>query len=81
MKKYLYALLLNILSVISVTAQTQIINGIPRDTSYTVYNSYIKESKRFPFIKTVDTVIPPGIESFSDIVSKKSRELNMAAGN
>jgi Pectin methylesterase len=71
MKKYLYALLLNILSVISVTAQTQIINGIPRDTSYTVYNSYIKESKRFPFIKTVDTVIPPGIESFSDIVYKK----------
>ena len=38
-----------------INAQTILINGIPRDTSYTVYSSFIKEKKNFPFIQLVDT--------------------------
>lgn len=38
-----------------INAQTILINGIPRDTSYTVYSSFIKERKNFPFIQMVDT--------------------------
>lgn len=38
-----------------INAQTILINGIPRDSSYTVYSSFIKEKKNFPFIQLVDT--------------------------
>ena len=38
-----------------INAQTILINDIPRDTSYTVYSSFIKEKKNFPFIQVVDT--------------------------
>lgn len=33
-------------------AQTVMINGVPRDTSYTVYSSFQKEVKRVPSIRT-----------------------------
>lgn len=44
---------------------------VPRDTSYTIYSSYIKELKNFPFIKVVDTSVPEGIESFEEVIYKK----------
>lgn len=36
-------------------SQTVVIDGVPRDTSYTVYSSFVKEKKNFPFIQLVDT--------------------------
>lgn len=45
--------------------------SVPRDTSYTVYSSYIKELKRFPFIKTVDTIVAKAIKSYEKVVYKK----------
>ncbi len=49
-------LLLFFLSIFGfINAQTILINGIPRDTSYTVYSSFVKEKKNFPFIQLVDT--------------------------
>jgi len=39
-------------------AQTVIINGVPRDTSYTVYSSFQKEVKRFPFIRIETAELP-----------------------
>ncbi len=56
---------------LSLLKQKAMLNGIPRDTSYTVQSSYIKELKRFPYIKTVNTSIPEGVTSFNDIVYKK----------
>lgn len=50
--------------------QKIMVDGIPRDTSYTVQGSYHKELKRFPFIKTVDTTIPAGVAAWHDIVYK-----------
>ena len=47
------------------------INGVPRDTSYTVYSSYVKEKKHFPFIQIVDTALPSGITAKENIVYKK----------
>lgn len=73
-------LLVSFLLYIGITAplftQTLIIEGVPRDTSYSVQSSYRKELKRFPFIKTVDTTIPPGVASFQHIVYKKITDGN-----
>lgn len=46
-------------------------NGVPRDTSYTVQGSYLKEVKHFPFIQTVDTLVPGNINAYEEIVYKK----------
>ncbi|MBF6598257.1 MAG: alpha/beta fold hydrolase [Fermentimonas sp.] len=48
-----------------------ITESVPPDTSYTVYSSYIKELKRFPFIKTVDTTVTQDIKCFEKIAYKK----------
>jgi len=45
-------------------------DDVPRDTSYTVHSSYIKELKRFPYIQTVDTTTG-GVASFHAVVYKK----------
>ena len=50
--------------------------SVPRDTSYTVYSSYIKELKRFPFIKTVDTTVAKAIKSYEKVVYKKIADTN-----
>lgn len=51
-------------------AQPIQINGVPRDTSYTAYSSYVKEKKNFPFIQLVDTNLPKGIITFEGIAYK-----------
>lgn len=64
-----------------VSAQTVLINGVPRDTSYTVYSSYVKEKKHFPFIQLVDTTLPKGLRAKENIVYKKlsgKRSLNVS---
>ena len=70
-KKWLYGslLLLCCLSWQSV-AQTVMIDGVPRDTSYTVYSSYIKEVKRFPFIRIASAEVPAGIKAMEEIPYK-----------
>ncbi len=60
-------------------SQTVLINGIPRDTSYTVYSSFIKEKKNFPFIRLVDNRTDD-LSVFSDIPYKtisQSRRLTL----
>lgn len=51
-------------------AQTVMIDGVPRDTSYTVHSSYIKEVKRFPFICIASTDLPKGIRAMEAIPYK-----------
>jgi len=55
---------------LDILKQSVVLGGVPKDTSYTVQGSYLKELKRFPFIKTVDTAIPKGVISFENIVYK-----------
>jgi pectin methylesterase-like acyl-CoA thioesterase/acetyl esterase/lipase len=59
-----------VFSTVSLIAQTVMINGIPRDTSYTVRSSYQKEVKRFPFIRIAETNVSDGINVYPDIVYK-----------
>ncbi|MFA5210700.1 MAG: pectinesterase family protein [Proteiniphilum sp.] len=63
-----------------VAAQTVIINDVPRDTSYTVHSSYIKEVKRFPFIRIASAEIPAGIKAMEAIPYKSTgtRELTLS---
>lgn len=55
-------------------AQTVMIDGVPRDTSYTVHSSYIKEMKRFPFIRIASAEIPSGINAMEAIPYKSIGE-------
>lgn len=73
--------LLIILSLSSLSAQTVMVDGVPRDTSYTVHGSFLKEKKHFPFIHVVDTVLPTGIKSYESIAYKSlsdSRHLSLS---
>ena len=56
------------------------IDGVPLDTSYTVYSSYMKEVKRFPFIRIASADIPAGIKAMEAIPYKRAgnRELTLS---
>jgi pectinesterase len=73
-------LILHLCLVGQVTAQTVLIGGVPRDTSYTVYSTYQKEVKRFPFIRIASAEIPPGIRTEENIAYKHDgmRDLNLS---
>lgn len=44
------------------------IDGIPRDTSFTVYSTYIKESKKHPYIKIAKPHLPDNVIAREGIV-------------
>lgn len=75
------SLIIGVLISVSVSSQQVVMDGVPRDTSYTVHSSYVKEKKNFPFIQTVDTVTPNSIKAKEDIVYKQisnSRNLKLS---
>lgn len=53
-----------------VKAQTVMINGIPRDTSYTVYSTYVKLKKQYPFIRPAETKISDDLACYENIPYK-----------
>ncbi|HPD59727.1 MAG TPA: alpha/beta hydrolase, partial [Paludibacteraceae bacterium] len=53
-----------------VKAQTVMINGVPRDTGYTVYNTYIKLKKQFPFIRPAEARMSDNLKSYENIAYK-----------
>lgn len=63
-----------VFSTLSLTAQTVVINGLPRDTSYTVRSSYQKEVKRFPFIRIAEAKATDDMHVYPDIVYKTIRD-------
>lgn len=46
------------------------INGIPRDTSYTVYSTYVKLKKQYPFIRPAETKISDDLACYENIPYK-----------
>lgn len=50
--KYIF-LLLMVLQMTNISAQEVVIDGIARDTSFTLHSAYIKAQKQFPFIEKV----------------------------
>ncbi len=53
-----------------VKAQTVMINGVPRDTSYTVYSTYIKLKKQYPFIRPAEARMSDNLKSYENIAYK-----------
>lgn len=45
-----------------------LINGIPRDTSFTVQATYLKEKKYRPYIKIVEPKLPDGVSAYENVV-------------
>lgn len=64
MMKFLFGLFIGFLSI-SVCAQEF---KIPHDTSFTVYSSFIKEKKNYPFIKIAKPALPDGVLTLSNII-------------
>lgn len=79
--KHIVIVLLVLLSGNMLTAQVMI-DGIPRDTSFTVYSTYIKESKKRPYIKIVKPHLPDHVIAKEGLVyskpsSNRSMHLNL----
>ncbi len=53
---------------ISSDAQIVYIDGIPRDTTFTVYQTYIKQKKQFPQISMAEPNLPHGVTAKENIV-------------
>lgn len=67
MKRYkAYSLIL--LSWIFLLPILVVAQGIPRDTSFTVYGTYVKESKVRPYIKIAEPSMPEGVKSKENVV-------------
>ena len=54
----------------SITSQTVLIEGIPRDTSYTLYSAAVKLRKNYPDARLVIPSVPPDIISYENIIYK-----------
>ena len=79
MKKSLVVLLF--FASIALAQHVVIINGIPRDTSYTLYSAAKKMIKKFPDAKLVTSHLPQNVKEESNIVYAKigKRELHLNA--
>lgn len=55
-------------------AQTVMIDGIPRDTSFTVYSTLIKERKKRPYIEIAKPNLPENIKAYEAIVYSRPTE-------
>lgn len=79
--KQLFALIIFFLNGSFLFAQNPvIINDIPRDTSYTVYSSYVKEVKKRSFIKIVEEKDYPDLKVYENIIYShpyEGRELKL----
>lgn len=61
-------------------AQNVIINGIPRDTSFTVHSAYVKALKNYPQIQIVSPQLPENVREIENVTYstlKSGRNLNL----
>jgi len=68
--KLLLLFLIICLNGLPVTGQIVVLNGSPRDTSYTLYSSFIKVKKNYPFVRQVDSKLPADILVKENIIYK-----------
>lgn len=68
MGKTVFLSLFFILSSSLLSSQTIVkIDGIARDTSFTVYSTLVKEQKRRPYIRIVTPDLPEGVDEYKNI--------------
>ncbi len=66
MRCFLFAFILFICGCL--TGQTLEIDGIPRDTSFTIHSAYLKIVKKYPDVKKVLPHLPENVQSVEDII-------------
>ena len=59
------------LSVSTITAQTVMVNGVPRDTSFTLNRTFLKERKYRPYIEPVKANLPDHVRHTSRLLIKQ----------
>ena len=57
-----------------IQSQNVVIDGIPRDTSFTVHGTYVKESKRRPYIKIVEPRLQPNTVAFEGVIYSELKD-------
>lgn len=65
--RYFY-LLLFIFSFSLIQAQDVVIDGIPRDTSFTIHSAYVKALKKYPDIQKALPQLPENVEAIEKVV-------------
>ena len=58
------------LSVSTITAQTVMVNGVPRDTSFTLNRTFLKERKYRPYIEPVKANLPDHVRAYEQVTYK-----------
>lgn len=69
--RYIVIVLVVFLTGSSILPAQVMIDGIPRDTSFTVYSTYIKERKKRPYIKIVRPHLPDHVIAKEGLVYSK----------
>lgn len=81
MEKTILISLLFFLGIINLSGQESVvINGIPRDTSFTLHSAYIKTKKDRPYIKKVLSELPADVIAYEKIIYSypyEGRELTL----
>lgn len=68
--RHLFIVIIFLLATNILSGQAMI-DCIPRDTSFTVYSTYIKESKKRPYIKIIPPYLPDNVVAEENIVYSK----------
>ena len=70
MKTLLISFLLLAWFVPNLSAQMVVIDGLPRDTSFNLHDTYLKERKYRPYIKPVYASLPQGVKAYEQVTYK-----------
>lgn len=68
MKRTIRLLLLLLFATGTVSAQTNVLKPIPRDTSYTPYSAWVKIKKHYPSVTLVKPELPKGVQAEYNVV-------------
>lgn len=75
MKRLVFISLIILLSFVNIYGQEfPIIDGIPRDTSFTLHSAYLKEKKHRPYIEKVLPQLPRNVTACENIVYSRPYE-------
>ena len=71
MKTLFIALLLLAGGAVELPAQRVVVDGVPRDTSFNLHDTYLKERKYRPYIEPVYASLPQGVRAHEGVTYKR----------
>lgn len=72
--KYFSLLFLSLFCSITMYSQDVVIKGIPRDTTYNLHDTFVKQQRYYPFINEITSSLPAGVTAYENIVYSKPNE-------